>query len=74
MKHDNTTGSARRIIGALLKNSSTVVLQMQKELAQNDDKVIHTSAGRQLNSDLNEMSAKLRKELTELWDEMESIM
>lgn len=46
MKHDNTAGSARRIVATLVKNASTVVLQMQQELAQNDGKVIYTSAGR----------------------------
>jgi hypothetical protein len=50
----------------LLKNAKPIVLQMQTELAQNDGRVAATSAGRQLDSDLNETSRKLLAELQDL--------
>ncbi|KAF8858761.1 P-loop containing nucleoside triphosphate hydrolase protein [Acephala macrosclerotiorum] len=65
-RHDNNPTSARKIIGMLLKNVKPVVLQMQTELAQNDGRVAATSAGRQLDSDLDETSRKLLVELQDL--------
>lgn len=65
-RHDNNPASAQKIIGMLLKNVKPVVLQMQTELAQNDGRVAATSAGRQLDSDLNETSRKLLAELQDL--------
>jgi hypothetical protein len=65
-RHDNNPASARKIIGMLLKNVKPVILQMQTELAQNDGKVAATSAGRQLDSDLDETSRKLLAELQDL--------
>lgn len=67
-RHDDNKASADRIINHILKVRRThppKPLQIQAELAQ-DGKLCNTSAGQQLDSDMGEMVAKLRRELEEL--------
>ncbi|RDW72916.1 hypothetical protein BP6252_06823 [Coleophoma cylindrospora] len=65
-RHDNNSESAKKIISMILKNPSPVTLQMQTELAQNEGKIALTSAGRQLESDLDDTSRKVLNELRDL--------
>jgi hypothetical protein len=65
IRHDDTPQSAQNIIKMLI-NKQCVPLQMQKELEQNRGRIGDTSAGRQLDADLGEMSAKLKRQLEEL--------
>lgn len=65
VKHDNTPRSARNII-KMLVDKQAIPLQMQKELVQNGGRIGDTSAGRQLDADLGETSAKFAREIEEL--------
>lgn len=69
VRHDNNPQSARKIINMVISNAGKVVLQMQRELAQNDGLVSSTSAGRQLDNDLSDTSRALQKELQALQKE-----
>jgi len=63
-RHENTAASAIKIVSMLL-SKQTVELQMQREMADNGNHIGSTSAGRQLNVELNEQCAKLAQELAE---------
>ena len=65
VKHDNTARSARNII-KMLVNKRAVPLQMQQELVQNGGMIGQTSAGRQLDQDLSEVSARFQRDIEEL--------
>lgn len=65
VKHDNTARSARNIIEKLV-NKSAVTLQMQRELVQNGGLIGQTSAGKQLDQDLSEVSARFQRDIEEL--------
>ncbi|CAO2658508.1 Nn.00g062310.m01.CDS01 [Neocucurbitaria sp. VM-36] len=65
VKHDNTPRSARNII-KMLVNKRAIPLQMQQELVQNGGMIGQTSAGRQLDQDLGEVSARFQKDIDEL--------
>ncbi|KAJ5081176.1 p-loop containing nucleoside triphosphate hydrolase protein [Penicillium angulare] len=67
VRHDNSYESARRIIRMVLANNSgPIVLQIQRELAQNDGRLAATSAGRQLGLDLREEVKALKAEIEKL--------
>ncbi|KAJ4365016.1 hypothetical protein N0V83_008632 [Neocucurbitaria cava] len=65
VKHDNTPRSARNIIQMLI-NKRAVPLQMQQELVTNGGLIAQTSAGRQLDQDLGEVSARFQRDIEEL--------
>ncbi|KAH8903508.1 hypothetical protein BR93DRAFT_866402, partial [Coniochaeta sp. PMI_546] len=52
VQHRNTEASAKQIVRSFLSFATPVKLLMQEELAKNCGKVMQTSAGRQMNSDL----------------------
>lgn len=67
VRHDNSYESARGIIRMVLANNSgPVVLQIQRELVQNDGRLATTSAGRQLGLDLREQVNYLNAEIEKL--------
>lgn len=67
VRHDNNYESTRRIIRMIMaKSGGPVVLQMQRELVENDGRLSATSAGRQLGLDLREQVEKLTAEIEEL--------
>ena len=66
-KHDNTKSSALKIVGSIIDNhKESVPLQMQKELAMNDFKVILTSAGKIADAALGESATEFEKRLQQL--------
>ena len=66
-KHDNTKSSALKIVGSIIDNHKDgVQLQMQKELAANDFKVILTSAGKLADAALGESTVEFEKRLQQL--------
>jgi hypothetical protein len=65
VKHDNTPRSAHSIIQKLV-NKQAKPLQMQQELVQNGGMIAHTSAGRQLDADIDADSARIRRDIEEL--------
>lgn len=65
VKHDNTPRSARNII-QMLVNKRAIPLQMQQELIQYGGQIAQTSAGRQLDQDLGEVSARFQRDIDEL--------
>jgi hypothetical protein len=66
-KHDNTKSSALKIVGSIIDNhKESVPLQMQKELAMNDFKVILTSAGKIADAALGESATEWEKRLQTL--------
>ncbi|KAF4534690.1 uncharacterized protein LTHEOB_12878 [Lasiodiplodia theobromae] len=68
-RHDDNQESARRIVSMLCGESKPLELLMQKELLHNGGALVKTSAGIQLNSELDEMNRKLRVELEGLQQE-----
>lgn len=67
VRHDDNYKSARQIIRMVLaKDSGPIILQMQRELFQNDGRLAATSAGRQLGLDLREQVEALKEEIEEL--------
>ncbi|KAL5357064.1 P-loop containing nucleoside triphosphate hydrolase protein [Aspergillus floccosus] len=68
MDHYNTRESALRILRHILRSSATIRLQMQEELSQNPN-VFETSAGRQLDEDLENEITRLKTELAKLRNE-----
>jgi hypothetical protein len=64
MRHHNTAASAKKIIDILV-NKPRVVLQMQEELASNEETVNRTSAEQQMDIDLNEVFLRLIDERNE---------
>jgi hypothetical protein len=69
VKHDNTPRSAHNIIQKLV-NKQVKPLQMQQGLVQNGGMIAQTSAGRQLeadiDADIDADSARIRKDIEEL--------
>jgi hypothetical protein len=68
-RHDNTQTSARNIVKMLVNKPKTST-QMQDELFANGGVLSKTSAGQQMNSDIDETSRKLLEELQELRNEI----
>jgi hypothetical protein len=67
VKHDDTKSSALKIVGSIIDNHKDgVQLQMQKELAANDFKVILTSAGKLADAALGESTIEFEKRLQQL--------
>jgi len=67
VKHDNTKSSTLKIVGSIIDNhKESVPLQMQKELAMNDFKVILTSAGKIADAALGESATEFEKRLQQL--------
>ncbi|KAG9206454.1 hypothetical protein G6514_003285 [Epicoccum nigrum] len=64
-KHLNNSQSARRIVSMVI-NNPTVVLQMQRELSQHQGSVYNTSAGRQLDADLDQTGDQVKREIDKL--------
>ncbi|KIK03897.1 hypothetical protein K443DRAFT_94209, partial [Laccaria amethystina LaAM-08-1] len=68
LRHDNTKGSARRIVERLLKNHP-IPLQIQIEMR--DGKTLEeTAAGSELAAELKKVVDELRKEVKDLKEEM----
>jgi hypothetical protein len=67
-KHNDGPRSARRII-QMVVNKKAVALQMQLELVAKDGKVVDTSAGKQLDADLGQDSAKVQRKIEDLRNE-----
>ena len=72
-RHDNTCASAERIIRSLL-NKPYVPLCIQQELVDEKKEITETSAGQELNRDLNEQIERHKLEMRELNDSMEQAM
>jgi hypothetical protein len=67
-KHNDGSRSARRIVKMVL-DKKAVVLQLQSELVAKDGKIIDTSAGKQLEADLGQTSAKYQLKIQDLRSE-----
>jgi hypothetical protein len=67
-KHNDGPRSARRIM-EMVVNKKAVVLQMQSELVDKQGKVVDTSAGKQLDADLGQASAKYQQKIADLRNE-----
>jgi hypothetical protein len=68
--HNNTRGSAQRVINKLL-NNNPIVLQMQDELKKPGVTLEQTSAGFQLSEDLGAIIKKHEAEMKKVREEME---
>jgi hypothetical protein len=68
--HNNTRGSAQRVMNKLL-NNNPIVLQMQEELKEPGVTLEQTSAGSQLSNDLAAMIKKHEAEMKKVREEME---
>jgi hypothetical protein len=71
--HNNTRGSAQRVIDKLL-NNNPIVLQMQEELNEPGVTLEQTSAGSQLSEDLGALIKKHDTEMKKVREEMEEAM
>jgi hypothetical protein len=71
--HNNTRGSAQRVINKLL-NNNPIVLQMQEELNEPGVTLEQTSAGSQLSEDLGALIKKHDAEMKQVREEMEEAM
>lgn len=71
-RHDDIPSSARRIVSMVCQESSPLELLIQKELAQNGCALINTTAGKQLDNNLNETCKKLLEEMRELQDDLKT--
>ena len=68
-RHDNSSPSAERIIRLLLDQES-LPLCIQRELVDEKKEITDTSAGQELNRDLNEQMEKHKREIQELRNEI----
>jgi len=71
--HDNTRGTARRVMYKLL-NKNPIVLQMQEELSMPGATLQQTAAGAQLETDLNAIIKGQEAEIKALHEEMEDAL
>ncbi len=69
VKHDNTASCAKSIVHSLI-DRNTVTLQMQVELEENKGRLLATSAGQQVHSDLGDTTKKALAELEKLQTEL----
>ena len=69
-RHKNTDSSAEGII-RLLVNNSPLPLQVQRELVEEGKDIAETSAGQELNRELNEEIRKHKDDIRTLAEEME---
>ena len=68
-RHHNTEQSARDVVRMIMGNCP-VVVQIQRELVDENRKIIHTSAGQIINRELNELIRRHQASLNELREEM----
>jgi hypothetical protein len=68
IKHNDGPRSARRII-EMVVDKQAVVLQMQVELVNKEGKIVDTSAGKQLDAELGQTSAKYQRKIEDLRNE-----
>ena len=68
-RHHNTTESAHGIIRKIMKNHP-VVLQIQRELVDENKDIRDTAAGETINEELKELIRRHQKELNQVRDEM----
>jgi DNA repair exonuclease SbcCD ATPase subunit len=68
-RHENTVPSAERIIRLILKNNP-LPLQIQMELVKDGKDISETSAGEELNQELNAKIEKYKEEVRTLREEM----
>jgi hypothetical protein len=71
--HNNTRGTAQRVMNKLL-NNNPIVLQMQEELTKPGATLEQTSAGSQLSEDLGAIIKKHEAEMKKVREEMEDAM
>lgn len=69
-RHENTTSSAEEII-RLLVNNRPLPLQIQRELVNEGKDILETSAGQELDQELNNEIRKHKEEIRVLTEEME---
>lgn len=67
-QHYDSAGSAREIVGYLVKSSPTV-LRIQEEMVDERRELVDTLAGREVEKDLHELRAKCVEEMKALRDE-----
>ena len=72
-RHENTIPSAERIIRLILKNNP-LPLQIQIELVKEGKDISETSAGEELNRELNAQIKKYKEEMRALKEEMRQAM
>lgn len=66
VRHDDNQASALRIIDKIIDFGPPITLLIQSEMEQNGGRLSKTSAGRQLDADLGEQVAILRKQVEKL--------
>ncbi|KAF9781351.1 P-loop containing nucleoside triphosphate hydrolase protein [Thelephora terrestris] len=69
-RHEDTNSSANEII-RLLINNRPLPLQIQKELIEEHKDILETSAGQELNQELNDEIRKHQEDVRNLTEEME---
>ncbi|KAK5996393.1 hypothetical protein PT974_01727 [Cladobotryum mycophilum] len=74
VRHENTTESALDIIRKLINHSTSVTLQIQEELQGNGGKLDQTSAGREINNDLEKQIKKLYNEIEYVRNERDATL
>lgn len=73
VRHDNTVESAHAIIGNLVEKEA-VTLAVQHEMVHERKTVPQTSAGMDLQAELNEQMSRHRQEMKEMQQKMELLM
>ena len=73
IRHHNTTDSAYNILREIMKNQP-VVLQIQKELVDENKDIIDTDAGGTINKEIRDLIKKHEQELKEIRDEMQQAL
>ena len=72
-RHNNTAASAERIIRLLLKND-TLPLRIQEELVDEGKDITKTSAGEELNRELNKQIKKHQEEVKALREDLQAAL
>ncbi|KAL0573452.1 hypothetical protein V5O48_008507 [Marasmius crinis-equi] len=74
VRHLNTRESAHAILQNLLNNNTPLPLLIQKEMVDEDKRLLDTSAGEELNRELKETMQKHQRELERLGKEMKDMI